>query len=650
MSDTTARPTWPPPPASELPEPLLSHVHACSLALSSFLHLASPRDRELSDRPAWHRTLRAQVREAADPSSTLHRDLADHLRPYAMYSDCDVKRVDSVLRGVVGEMALSQRSWSVDASTPAADRRWLECWSADQPEEDWRALPTATADDLLELRLHMADLDAIEQVLQEAGGARLRTFAEHERGWDGEGVVMDLGRLAAAYPGHDPKSVSRLLGLALTRRHVVGLLDRDDVVALGLEPAGHVCGFDASLVELDHSLACFQQALTGRDDPERRMIEWARHHRVQLGQDEDLMFFVEHLPGLRASLDDPWNVKTGEVTAQIDRIMQLNPRRAPELKQYRYRPALHELFDAWRMPEYFHADLAMSLDNTARQLAQQGLLPELTDSLDEVVNRSHDDDSARLALGDALEGIVVADGPDGCYRSLAVALRDRLRHMRDSGVWPPASSLLESPRCQRTSTFVDDATAVRVREALVDLHEDQVGSFLSGATGSDRLALYADLSEVLGVLGSVIIGDEPAISTFHASTDGVLVTTCAVMVMARRDGEVGVVAAYPEVPLDPVVRATYPALSQFFTTTFHQRSVSSVHDVARLMRELRNPAWTAARDELTLLLHVDDEVELRRIVENCGSYLLPAHTRHWVQCLLWRFDVFDWQPDRDGRP
>lgn len=643
-------PVWPPPAHSVLPEPLLSHLHALVLPRNRTVHVGPPTDRDLTGRPTWHRTLRAQLREAAADGSNLRRDLAAHLSPYQLWGETENDRVDSAVRKLVSHMCLFVERPEVPRGDDE-NELWLREWSRQTPREDWRAMPPVTGVDLLPLRLAMADLDAVQEVLGASGGARLRSFVTHER-WptDKRCLTLDTERLAVAFPELDPVELQDAVGRALCRRHVIGLLDRQDLTELGLEPVDdHPCGFDTAYRESNVELVDLCRAITGRDGTDRVVLEWTRHQWLSWGEDEDLMFFVPELPGLRASLDDPWNVKAGEVMAQIDKILSHNPERAAELKQYRYRPALDELFDTWRYPEHFHVDAAMSLDNALRQLAHQDLLPELSEVLDRIVARSHDDESARRALGGAIDGVVVADGPDGCYRSLAVALRERV-HELSAGLraWPPASPLFEFPRCQRTSSFSDDGVDARAREALVERHDTMVTEFLAGTTGWDHLVLYGDLGEDVGVVGSVVVGDEPAFSTMRSTSGAVVETTCVIMVLARVGGEVGVEAVYPELPLDPELRAAYPALCQFFATAFHRGSAAPVRSVARVMRELREPAWSAVRDELDLLLHEDDEVELRRVVEHCGSYIVPQQTRHWVRCLRRRFDEFDWRPDRDG--
>ena len=109
MTTTPTRPVWPPPAGSALPEPLLSHVHAIALTRLHTTYIGPGSDRDLTGRPRWHRTLRAQLRDAVEPTSTVRRDLARHLRAYDVWGQDDDERVDGVLRSVVSELCLFER-------------------------------------------------------------------------------------------------------------------------------------------------------------------------------------------------------------------------------------------------------------------------------------------------------------------------------------------------------------------------------------------------------------------------------------------------------------------------------------------------------------------------------------------------------------
>ena len=321
MTTTPTRPVWPPPAGSALPEPLLSHVHAIALTRLHTTYIGPGSDRDLTGRPRWHRTLRAQLRDAVEPTSTVRRDLARHLRAYDVWGQDDDERVDGVLRSVVSELCLFERRPDVPWEDDRATATWMQQWADQTPWEDWTRLPQTTALDLLAVRLEMTDLDAIAEVLRADPDAALRSFVGHDH-WptDRSCLSIDRHRVAAAFPACDADELCHLVARALGRRHVVGLLERDELARLGLTPIDHPCGFDTAYRDSNTELADLRRALTGSESHETIVVEWARHRWLSWGEDQDLMFFESELPGLRASLDDPANVKVDEVRWQIEKI------------------------------------------------------------------------------------------------------------------------------------------------------------------------------------------------------------------------------------------------------------------------------------------------------------------------------------------
>ncbi len=253
-----------------------------------------------------------------------------------------------------------------------------------------RPAAAVTGHDLLALRLDMGDLDAIARG---ASGRRRRhpPLVRRARPLAVRPVVpIDRTSPAwhAAFPDHDPESLSDMAGRSLARRHVVGLLDRQDLLAasgwsLWTTPAVSTPPTPTPTPSSTTSTALSRGATTGS----RVVLEWTRHQWLSWGEDEDLFFFVEELRGPSRLSRRPLERQGGRGPRADRQDPQPQPQsRPPSSSGTATAHALHELFDAWRMPEYFHADLAMSLDNAARQLAHQGLLAELTDTLDEVVS------------------------------------------------------------------------------------------------------------------------------------------------------------------------------------------------------------------------------------------------------------------------
>lgn len=313
--------------------------------------------------------------------------------------------------------------------------------------------------------------------------------------------------------------------------------------------------------------------------------------------------------------------------------------------EYTPKPA-YDLFSPWHGPEHHHVDAAVTLDRALHEIVELGHVDALLTQLDEVVAAAHDDDSALAAFGGWLDQADVLDGPDGDYVGLAHAVRDRVAAVASGTEQVPGDiPMFECKVDGRTSEFEDQESMARAIEVLVEANRERVEEFEAGATGWDHLALYGDIGTLIG---RVTAGRQLEHTTFPQSAGVQTPASHAVVVLARdEDGDIHLSTAYPEHVLDETVRATYPDLCQFFTLTYHRHRSIPVNDNRWTMKELRNPAWTAVRDQLELLLHIDDDVELRRSVEHLGSYLVPHNVRHWVDRLRWRFDAFDWQPDRD---
>lgn len=307
----------------------------------------------------------------------------------------------------------------------------------------------------------------------------------------------------------------------------------------------------------------------------------------------------------------------------------------------------YDLFSPWHGPEQNHVDAAVTLDRALHEIVELGHVDALLTQLDAIVAAAHDDDAALAAFGGWLNQADVLDGPDGDYVGLASAVRDRVFAVACGREQVPDDlPLFERKVNARTSEFADQQSFARTQDVLVEANRAAVEAFLGDATGWDHIALYGDV----GIeVGRVTAGARLENTTFPQPSGVHTTTTHAVVVLGRgEDGGAYLDTSYPEHELDETVRTTYPNLCQFFTLTYHQHRSIPVNDNRWTMKELRNPAWTAVRDELTLLLHVEHDSELRRIVEHCGSYLVPHNVRHWVDRLRWRFDAFDWHPDRSS--
>ncbi len=656
---------WPPPTDSDLPEPLRTFMYAYGRTdLRNHVSSRRPRLGRLhAAEPPWKPALRHQLTSAAHGDVELRRGLRADLARLDIgaghgsrerWKEDPEEAMALLLLDLVHKAGLVvHEPESVPWDAPGRLSTWVRRWVALHPVPAEPHGRDVSSRDLMDLRLGVADLDAVREVLNAAPGGRLTAFApdhrpyEHRDRW---GLTLDLGALAAQFPDLDPVTLTHLVERALIKRHVFGLLDRTSIEELGLTPADHPCGIDICSSETNDALERLGEVLTGSPVHTPMALEWARHEWLDWGEDEDLFFRYEHLAGLRAAMDDPTAVKGETAAHYLDRVIAANlERRAAALGAYRHRPAIDELFDVWRRPPHLVVDPATAVDGMVARLAQQGVLEELTTSLEQIVAASPDDESAYLNLAEAAAGAACMDGPDGAFRAVVLAIRDRVAEFATpdgplSSVSPHAATALPFP--DRSSSFADDSTRERAVQLLTERFDGDIEDFLAGTSGWDHLVLTADLADELGVVGTVT--QEPF--RRPGQDEPIPVPTgVAVLVLRRADGsDLALTACYPELPLDPAVRQAYPHLTRFFTITYHQDRSAPAGDVARTMRELRNPASSSVREELSLLLHVEDDDEIRRIVRHCGSFLVPHHVRHWVDRLRWRFDAFDWQPDREA--
>lgn len=312
--------------------------------------------------------------------------------------------------------------------------------------------------------------------------------------------------------------------------------------------------------------------------------------------------------------------------------------------------ALADLFGPWHHPEQHHSDPALAMDRALSGIVAWGGLDELRAQVAHVLATATDSDQVIDLLEYEVGQAGLVDGPVEDWLGLLQAIDGRLAEVATNpAILPTDIPGYEPKRNGRTSEFADHASFARAQAVLVEANSEAIEAFLRDTTGWDHVALYGDVGTQIG---RVTASGRLENTTFPQSWGVHTPTSHAVVVLGRADDGDGTYldTAYPEHRLDESVRSTYPNLCQFFTVTYHQHRSIPANDVLRTMHELRNPAWAGVRDELSLLLHVDDDHELRRIVEHCGSYLVPHKVRHWVDRLRWRFDAFDWDPDRDGEP
>ncbi len=237
------------------------------------------------------------------------------------------------------------------------------------------------------------------------------------------------------------------------------------------------------------------------------------------------------------------------------------------------------------------------------------------------------------------------------YRQIIRAALSRVREaIADPSVIPPRGPNDDGMTLPRTSAFLDRETAERACALVIRAHYPLVRKFQAepASLGWRALHLYADLSTEMDRVGTVMTSEPDAGSRLDVERGEVYLTSAAVVVV-RRDldtGEVYMRTAYPELPLDTAVRAHFPALCHFYGPWFGQHRDAPAHGMQDVCSSTKEPAFSQVRAELDLLLSVagDDEDELRRILEACGSYVLPVRVKHWVERTRWRLDAYDWLP------
>ncbi|NAZ81387.1 hypothetical protein GTR02_06115 [Kineococcus sp. R8] len=195
---------------------------------------------------------------------------------------------------------------------------------------------------------------------------------------------------------------------------------------------------------------------------------------------------------------------------------------------------------------------------------------------------------------------------------------------------PVAAVDVSAPDVVRTGDFDDAADVSGLVEEVLDRQAEDVERWRSDPTGPTRGHVWAEVGRTVGT-----------VTTSGPELD---VAAAAVAVVLRRgpDGDVVVLDAYPEVPLDDGLRSRYPVAASVLAGWFGpgtprldvrpwpaQRALLSGESPATLAR------W---RDEVVRLLAHGD---VPRAVLRLGGAVVPADTEGWLRRVLWRMDTFD---------
>lgn len=192
------------------------------------------------------------------------------------------------------------------------------------------------------------------------------------------------------------------------------------------------------------------------------------------------------------------------------------------------------------------------------------------------------------------------------------------------------------PRLPRTSRFFNEAAANDVATRVLREHEGAVRTWAADTGGWWRQHLYSDLGSPTGVVRLAGV-EEPVTAT----------AAVVVMKMHPTEGVPFIATTYPEVALDPRVRARWPDLCHVFGGYFGQDwdSDGTVWLAqTNLLGSTVAPARDRMREQLDELLTVGDE-EFRDALHALGSYVLPVDARVWVERMRWRMDAFDWRSE-----
>ena len=310
-------------------------------------------------------------------------------------------------------------------------------------------------------------------------------------------------------------------------------------------------------------------------------------------------------------------------------------------------PGVEELFFYYPDWETTFVDAATAFDAQIRRVRENHDLNEVATELDRMVAASSDSKSAMLAAPRFLQQMPIWDGQDD-YLAVLVNARDRVKQaLADPSVIPGRAPSRDGLTLPRVSKFTDKETAERACTLVVRRNYAQLKEFEAGTTGWRSMHFFADLGSEVGTLGTVRVNDQEAGSQLGAALGGTVETSAVVMVMSRTldTGEIFIETSYPELAVDESVRTHFPALCHFYGPWFGQDRIAPATAMLDVCTSTKEPAFSQLKAELDLLLSVvDDDNEMRRILEACGSYVLPQSVRHWVERTRWRLDAYDWLP------
>lgn len=293
-------------------------------------------------------------------------------------------------------------------------------------------------------------------------------------------------------------------------------------------------------------------------------------------------------------------------------------------------------------------DSAIAVDVQIVEFRRTGRLEALTALIDELSATTTTDEEV---IDELRNSIGMSGLPEGTgYRAWLLALQARLHEVRANPDAVPATPLPPTvwrANRRRASWFPDPDLQDLVADAVLDAHEEAGRHWTEDPTASGwkRQHYYADLDDLRERIGDFGLTAPYTVidRTTMPDPDRTEPATGAVVVLnlGYHTGQITGLAAYPERHLDQSLRTAYPDLCHWFGGFFYQGETTPVLAMDAACRSTQDPARSRVRDQLTMLLHEDDHT-MYRIVEACGSYLLPDGLRHWIDRTLWRLDAYPW--------
>jgi len=189
------------------------------------------------------------------------------------------------------------------------------------------------------------------------------------------------------------------------------------------------------------------------------------------------------------------------------------------------------------------------------------------------------------------------------------------------------------PALVRSGEFDDEVAVGEVVAQVLTRREEDVARWRADAAAPRRLHVWADLGRPVGTV------------TTRGPDLDVAATAVAVVLQREEGGEVDVLDAHPEVPLDDGLRARFPVAASVLGASFgpslpHTDVLPWAAQRALLSEEPADVLVRWRHDVRELLTLAD--ADLGRALLRLGGAVVPANPRGWLERMLWRAGAFPW--------